>query len=289
MYHAVTFTLIVALGASTVFCHDSAKPITSWSVDDVERWMVHEIGYPEYGEVIKSHRIDGPTLMYLDPETAFEPSHPVHLAKIEAHLDLLRGQCLCPSPAGDLWSLIDAEPFRAATIGSGVAWAPRLTLLSVYFADKSTFNIIMGDDEENVSSSNQLLFLLALLFAPRLLVLYKLFAFAFWSNYVLVPIFAVHLAVEQFNDAFFIYGLIRPSALPQEKRNKPLWKRLVAPSMLIPVVVLPLSLLLPALFGKLLLLAFLLHSLFLSVGLVIKFFAGFSEGAAKQNQEHDRQ
>jgi hypothetical protein len=131
-----------------------------WTVGDVERWMNWTVGYPEYAAVVTENLVDGPTLLALDrAETFFANSpvkvRPLHLAKLRAHLALLRRWCLCPSSgaefaaaasgpaagafsagimgtreqATDVWSAVRVRPVLTTALYFGAIFSPRATLL----------------------------------------------------------------------------------------------------------------------------------------------------------------
>lgn len=118
-----------------------AAAVSAWTVVDVERWMNYTVGYGEYAQTIRLHGIDGPTLLFLsgrEVEDHFNVRNSIHLAKLRAHLQLLRTGCVCTRqqvvPA-DFWSLLREENKRTWVFGITALFLPRAAVLGAYVWD----------------------------------------------------------------------------------------------------------------------------------------------------------
>eukprot|EP01059_Diplonema_ambulator_P015511 TRINITY_DN2665_c0_g1_i2.p1 TRINITY_DN2665_c0_g1~~TRINITY_DN2665_c0_g1_i2.p1 ORF type:complete len:324 (+),score=56.98 TRINITY_DN2665_c0_g1_i2:37-972(+) len=104
----------------------------NWDENEVAVWLNSTVKYPEYHGVFKAHAIDGPTLFYLtESDLAYlKITNPVHRAKFLAHLDLLRGKCLCtPQTQSDFWDYARKHSYKVLYLGAMFEWSPRLAFL----------------------------------------------------------------------------------------------------------------------------------------------------------------
>eukprot|EP00659_Diplonema_papillatum_P013554 gene13554-20875_t len=88
-----------------------------------------DVRYPEYASVFRMHAVDGPTLFYLtEADLQFlQISNPVHRAKLLAHLDVLRGKCVCTPPAQtDFWEHARKRPYQVLYLGALFEYSPRI-------------------------------------------------------------------------------------------------------------------------------------------------------------------
>ena len=139
---ADAFTLEVPLDLPPLPRH-----VASWSVDDVERWLNITIGYPEYAPAVRMHLIDGPTLLTIaDMRDAFPSAPAVHVAKLTAHQQLLRGQCLCARGSTDrnIWTYFRYSTASTAFHLTMTVFAPRIGFASAYLFDRPLLCCAVG-------------------------------------------------------------------------------------------------------------------------------------------------
>lgn len=140
------------------------RRVPEWSVEDVALWMNFTVGYPEYTPHILKHRVDGPTLLSLSAEDFdlyFPIEHGLHVIKLRAHLDILRGKCLCPgtqdNAGGDIefWTLLRSENRRMWMLGGSSLQFPRVAMLVAYFFDYegSVVPLMHGSDTESLTDT----------------------------------------------------------------------------------------------------------------------------------------
>lgn len=176
--------LLCFLAALCLAAARTPDEVLRWTCLDVEQWMNFTIGYPEYSVYVRKHVIDGPTLLYMRPadfEDAFPITHTVHLTKLKAHIELLRGTCLCPQSARDFWSYVDLHKDKVWWQGSLLLFTPRIGMLYSYFYDyESLVEMLTGSQSQELKlffsqteGENEALGFLATLF--------------FWFGFLAIP------------------------------------------------------------------------------------------------------
>jgi hypothetical protein len=119
--------------------------VLHWSALDVERWMSSTIGYPELATSVRTYLIDGPTLLSMDVDGVFRGLHPAQSAKLRAHQQLLRGQCVCDSArVVDVWAFLRYSAASTAFHATSAALSPRVGVLSALFFDRGLLCCTIG-------------------------------------------------------------------------------------------------------------------------------------------------
>jgi hypothetical protein len=270
--------------------------VSEWTPEDVETWVNRTIGYPEYSPIVRRHLIDGPTLLMIDVDKAFEPKHHIHSAKFRAHIDILRGRCVCPQTVShDLWSYFGAHTEFVFRLGSTVAFLPRTGLLYVYLYDEATYNALMSPSPttppdalaagkpadgqpQTVPMYASVLYVVMTLVAPYLLIAYKLLA-VWTTNYIVVTPLLFFLMISQLQE----YISVTVAWLMWKDKQRP--SRIVAYALhwtlLIPVAAWILAFVLPNMVMQALAIVFVLHASLLSISTVINFIVARRGGSEK--------
>ena len=115
--------------------------------DDVSRWLNVTVRYPEYHAAFAANGVDGPTLFYLT-EADFGHlgvKHPVHRAKLLAHLDVLRGRCVCTPPTTpDFWAYLQTNTYRVMYLGALFEYSPRLGFCYIGYFEWEMLSDVLG-------------------------------------------------------------------------------------------------------------------------------------------------
>jgi hypothetical protein len=227
------------------------RRVPEWSVEDVVLWMNFTVGYPEYSSHIAKHRVDGPTLLSLSAEDFdlyFPIEHGLHIIKLRAHLDILRGKCLCPGSTDashevEFWTLLRTENARMWMLGGSALQFPRLAMLVAYFFDyegtvvplmhgaeftDSTTSrpyLTVTDEEvqhaeaavrsgtvsnaaKSLTLAQEATFWMSFLLAPDLLMAYHC-GRLFLTNYVVIFFFLFHFVLQTYNECFLVYMYVK--------------------------------------------------------------------------------
>ena len=316
----VTLVAMLVLPCLSTLSVEAPLPsnVATWSVLDVERWMNYTIGYAEYIPTIRLHAIDGPTLLYLssrEVEDHFNIANSIHLAKIRAHLQLLRGSCACPrqsSKRRDFWASLKEDNARTWIFGVSVLFLPRAALVGAYLFDGELFSVLYAEpqttlDQEVFSSlatheaeaaspadehSAPWSFLFMALVCPNVLLLVKC-AYFFDANYVLVSVALLHFAICQYNELGIIYLTSKGKLLDADDKKSAkrmvvaLLKILVGFSPAFPIVAFVTSYFVPYFLQQLTVGVFVVYVVLCSIGvaaMALKHFSS-SDSTASSNGE----
>lgn len=226
------------------------RRVPEWSVEDAAFWMNFSVGYPEYTPHILKHRVDGPTLLSLSAEDFdlyFPIEHGLHLIKIRAHLDILKGKCLCPNSERsdletDFWTLLRRENTRMWMLGGSSLQFPRLVMLVAYFFDYENTVVALMQGSENVDDDNQgvfkvtdeeveraeaavrsgtpssppksltlgqeVTFWLSFVLVPDVFMAYQC-GRLFLTNYFVIFFFIFHFLLQTYNELIVVYSLYK--------------------------------------------------------------------------------
>ena len=193
------------------------KNVVDWTVDDVESWLNRTIGYTEYVDIVREHLVDGPTLLFLsarDLEQGFHVTNPLHLAKLLAHIQILKRKCICPSTqSSEFWGYFAEHSKSVWILGATLATWSRVGLVYVYLFDEDTFVGLLGPQKSNedeffatslqaqqpVSTFSVVLFLIGMLLWPRLLISYH--ALRYWNqNMILMTLITLYCLIGQLQE-----------------------------------------------------------------------------------------
>eukprot|EP00760_Papus_ankaliazontas_P001969 PhM_4_TR10769/c0_g1_i1/m.24656 len=192
--------------------------VAVWTIDDVARWARTVLRYPNVADAFAEHGVDGITLLALTCTDfdALNVSHPVHRTKIRAHLDVLRGECLCSKYTPDVWRHIgQSSNMWLAAMGSMLA--PRLVgfyagrgveaPLPAETVAVATHEAYVSGDVEVEAVEGYASFLLGwagILLWPHLY--YAWLALQWFStNYFVVPIYILSQALSQLQEYRILY------------------------------------------------------------------------------------
>lgn len=268
-------------------------PVTEWSVDVVAFWMNYTIGYPEYAPFIEKHRVDGPTLLYMsadDFDTYFPIENAIHLVKLRAHIDKLQGKCLCRSKDDEslnFWNILRSDNRRLWVLGLTSLQFPRLSMLYARFFDEALYVQIMSSpsaftdgDEEGVHWIASAGFWVSTFIFPDAFMLYQCLRLLS-SNYIVMPFFMFHFALQQYNEYYLLYSLYDGSAFEagMSLRQK-IWQ-LYSWFLLLPPLALATSYFMPLLLQQTLVFVFMGHVTLVVVGLVM-----YVTGAVRPEAAH---
>ena len=290
--------MVVDISSLTRSLPDS---VSDWTPIDVETWVNRTLGYPEYSGIVRSHLIDGPTLVHLDVDKAFAPTHHIHSVKIRAHIDILRGRCACPQRATDFWSFFETRSEVVLRLGSIMGFAPRLGFTYIFTWDTEAYNALfapsIGTEDALVASGEEgtasivpwytsfVYFVLAIV-APYALLAFKVLSV--WSmNWIIMTPVVLAMVVEQVNE---IVALVTVYRLKRAGAPVPLWGLLretfLRYSLAAPVAVNLLAFVLPTVAAQVLVWVFLGHCCLLvfSTGLNMV-FAFFGKPDEHHKQE----
>ena len=316
----------VTARAGSLALEDAARPLPSsvadWTEADVELWLNRTVGYPEYVAVARAHLVDGPTLLYVDVVEAFQPSHPIHAAKLRAHLDILKRRCVCPQSINDVWSYADEHRGYVLRMAPTAIYLPRFALLYTGLFDGPTMRQLMqppvtveeellgvrvaaapsasdggegeGDDAITVSAnsvplawSSFLLYWAATLLFPGFLICYRLSAVWAANWLVLTPVM-LHFCIQQLNDYLLILGTFL--AIRNGKaRLMDLAGSWFGFSQLVPPLAWVLGFVLPWALGQVFLWAVAAHCVVNVVAGVLSLLSGMLEGLAEGKKDAEQE
>ena len=275
----VTFIAVPATATSIVVdLAELERPMppsaSDWSVADVEFWMNRTIGYPEYAAVVRANVVDGPTLLRLDVDKAFAPTHYIHGVKLRAHIDILRGRCACPQNPTDLWSYLSVHSEFALRLGSTLLFTPRAGLLYIFAMDTATYNALMapavdletellavdrdGAAESLVPWYTSALYLTLTVAMPYVVLGYKVLSYWTLNYFVLTPVL-LFLVLEQLSEYLGLltaFRLVRSGSIPL----KAALRNLLRYTMAVPLIANILAFVLPSAAVYLFVVLFLLHA-----------------------------
>eukprot|EP01061_Rhynchopus_euleeides_P000763 TRINITY_DN10545_c0_g2_i1.p1 TRINITY_DN10545_c0_g2~~TRINITY_DN10545_c0_g2_i1.p1 ORF type:complete len:316 (+),score=131.42 TRINITY_DN10545_c0_g2_i1:82-1029(+) len=133
-------------GATDVRLELHASHPAQWTEKEVSVWLNTTVKYPEYAAVFRSNAVDGPTLFYLsEADLQFmKVKNPVHRAKLLAHLDVLRGKCVCTAPSTiDFWEYLRRQPYRVLYLGALFEFSPRVAFAhTAYFESQAMWDAL---------------------------------------------------------------------------------------------------------------------------------------------------
>jgi hypothetical protein len=314
LFAAVLLLLAPANSAPLELEPPLSRTVTQWTVSDVERWMNFTVGYAEYVSTIKLHAIDGPTLLFLtgrEIEDHFNVLNSIHLAKIRAHLQLLRTGCVCPrqsSAQQDFWSSLKEDNARTWVFGVTALFMPRTAILGAYLWDSELFAALHAEPRTVLSEEMLSLaateeqsgatslppatpwsFILMSMFCPCVLLLVKA-AYFFDANYVLVVAAIAHFAIGEYNELGLIYLAARGKLIePGDKKIITLLKTVVGFAPLFPLAAVVTSYFIPYFLQQLAVGVFVLYSAMCTVGVVamaVKHFTNTDTSGATPEQPH---
>ncbi|KAG8343313.1 hypothetical protein TRVL_05854 [Trypanosoma vivax] len=233
---SLVFTVEATTGVSPALAH---KPVSLWTVADVDHWMNYTVGYAEYSGYVRKHLIDGPTLLEMTPadfEEHFPIENSVHVIKLAAHVKLLKGICICDatiSKVVDFWSYFQHHNFRVWVVGFTSVVFPRVSMLYTYFFDAELFELVVGITQSPsdvltaaaaagadklpalrvVPFLHHALYLIFMLVAPDFFMAFQAMRMV-PTNYFIMPCFVLHFVAQAFHECMVAILIFRGDAFP---------------------------------------------------------------------------
>jgi hypothetical protein len=294
---------------------DLVKPLPpsvhEWSAEDVERWVNRTLGYPEYAAVVRTHLLDGPALLYVDLEAAFNPQHPIHLAKMRAHVDILRRRCLCSKRPVDFWSYLEQETALVWCSGTGAVFTPRLSMFYAWIMKTEAYGVVAAaphalEDEllavafssgatapTAAAAPNTWLgvtvYLLCAVFAPSLFLAFRLLSVWSLNWFILSPVVS-YLVVTQLTEYVTLFGAL--GALRAKQPLTAVLRVLFTLPMVVPTAAWLLSFVLPAFMLQFFIVVAIGHCAVITFMTVLNVFSGirqgFNDAEADDKREHQK-
>lgn len=261
--------------------------VLEWTVHDVEHWMNYTLGYPEYSGHIRKHRVDGPTLIEMEPadfESFFPVENPLHVVKFKAHTKLLQGRCSCyNTDAADLAPLDFWEHFKQHSVrtwleGGTALFFPRVAMLSAYLFDKETYAYLtsvsveraaaLGGDQavlSAVSTVRIFFYWLSFLVGPDVFLAYQS-ARLVPANYFIMSCFVIHFIAQAFNEYMLLFMLYRGTAFDANMGYLQRIRVMFSYTLAVPVVGLVVGYLFPTFLQYVCLGGLVLHNFLIIIG-----------------------
>lgn len=294
------------------------KPVPDWTPTDVALWVNATLGYGEYSATMLKHLVDGPALLRLtaeDIEEGFPLASPLHRVKMMAHIDLLRGNCVCSPVAGavavgdSLVTLLQAHHRQMCLLGGTALVFPRFSFIVSYIFDYEAYTAFVGPEElppsaafqtplarltspwspttKSPTTLNALVHWVTMLLVPDLVLLCKV-SWYLSTNWFLVPFLLLHTSTQAYNEVMLLYLVLvqkRPLFDVGMSLPKKIW-HLWGWSLATPVVALLLSFL-PVFVTYLVIIALGGYGLIFVIGMVMVVLSGSGGPAAEGEKPKD--